>query len=118
MNVSPALVFQPSTESPVASGARRAAQATPPSIPGTAPSGENGSAQVSSPRSTPVQDVVKVQLEPPGEIVVYQFVDQQGTIVLQVPPQQLLNLAQQISQELARKPPSQAASPGGNDNGH
>jgi len=64
------------------------------------------------------QDEVKVQLEPPGEIVVYQFVNQQGAVVLQVPPQQLLGLAQQISLELERKPPSQTAGQGDNRDGH
>ena len=33
----------------------------------------------------------------------YQFVDQQGSLVLQVPPQQIIELAQQIAQELAEE---------------
>lgn len=49
------------------------------------------------------QDEVKLQFEPPGEIAVYQFVDQHGTLILQVPPQQMLDLARQISQELAQE---------------
>jgi len=61
--------------------------------------------------------VVKVQLEPPGEIVVYQFVDQHGTVVLQVPPRQLLELAKQISQELQPKDPVQPSTEGGKSNG-
>lgn len=101
-------------------GAVRTAQDVPAgagSVPGSAPLEENEGSQIHASRSSPVQDVVKVQLEPPGETAVYQFVDQQGTLVLQVPPQQLLDLAQQISQELARKPPSQVPAEGGRNHG-
>jgi len=59
-----------------------------------------------------------VQVEPPGEIIVYRFMNQQGTLVLQVPPQQLLDLAQEISKELARKPAPQIPPEGGDHNGH
>jgi hypothetical protein len=62
------------------------------------------------------QDEVKVQIEPPAEIPVYQFVNQQGVLVLQVPPQQMLNIAQDISQELATE--KSAAIEGGKDHGH
>lgn len=62
-------------------------------------------------------DVVKVQLEPPGEIVVYQFVDEHGTVVLQVPPRQVLELAKQISQELQPKDPVQPFTEGGKFDG-
>jgi hypothetical protein len=64
------------------------------------------------------QDVVKVLLKPPGEIAVYQFGDQQGTVALRVPLQQLLELAQQISPALARKPTPHTAAEGGKHNGH
>jgi len=104
MNVAPAPVFQPSAVGQVEQAVVRL---RPTSIPilGSGSSGENN-----QPRSAPVittapQDVVKVQLKSPGEIVVYQFGDQQGSVVLQVPPQQMIELAQQISQELAPKPP-------------
>jgi hypothetical protein len=60
-----------------------------------------------------------VQWEPPGEIAVYRFVDQQGTLVLQVPPQQVLNLALEISQELAQEAaPKAAGIEGGKNHGH
>jgi hypothetical protein len=96
----------------------QAARTVPQSVSGRAPSGENGSPQNFTSRAGPAPDEVKVQLEPPGEIVVYQFVDQHGRVVLQVPPQQLLDLAQQISQELEPKPPSQPSGGGGNNDGH
>jgi hypothetical protein len=109
-------MFLPSTEPPVAPGDVRAA---PQSIPGSGPSQESGDAQIQASRPDPVQDVVKVQLEPPDEIAVYQFLNQQGTLVLQVPPQQLLNIASEISQELAKEAaPKQAiGGEGGTGNG-
>jgi hypothetical protein len=66
------------------------------------------------------QDEVKVQVEPPAEIPVYQFVNEQGTLILQVPPQQMLNIARDISQELAQETITgkSAAIEGGKDNGH
>ena len=77
--------------------------------PQTHPSGDN----------TP-QDEVKVQMEPPGEIAVYKFLDQNGSLVLQVPPQQVLELAQAISQEFAQESSSQKAakSEGAENDGH
>lgn len=57
-------------------------------------------------------------MEPPGEIAVYQFLDQDGTLVLQVPPQQWINLAQEISKELAQEAaPKPAAVEKGENNG-
>ena len=52
-------------------------------------------------------------------IMVYQFVNQQGSLILQVPSEQLLSLAQQISQELAQEaaPKEPAPVEGGKDNG-
>lgn len=66
------------------------------------------------------QDEVKVQIELPAEIAVYQFVNQQGTLVLQVPPQQVLNIARDISQELAQEAITEksAAIEGGKEYGH
>ena len=118
MHVGPAAAFQPSTDLPVDAAGVRAGQTPLPPAPGGGSSGESDRSAESTSGNASPQDVVKVQLEPPGEIVVYQFVDQRGTVVLQVPPQQLLNLAQQISQELERKPASQPIPEGGNPHGH
>jgi len=68
---------------------------------GTASSGEISPPESSSPLAVSRQDAVKVQWESPGEIAVYEFMNQDGTLILQVPPQPILNLARQISQELA-----------------
>jgi hypothetical protein len=65
-----------------------------------------------------------MQLEPPGEIAVYQFVNQQGTLILQVPSEQILSLARQIAEELAvaaepkQLAGSAAQGTGGKDSGH
>jgi len=73
------------------------------SVSGTGSSREGTTSPSSAAQSNPPQDEVKVQVESPGDIAVYQFVDQQGSLVLQVPPQQIIELAQQIAQELAEE---------------
>jgi hypothetical protein len=119
MSVSPALGSQPSTEAQAEQGKTRAEQSQ--TFP---PSGSASTGEISQSQNLPAEDViphdeVKVQIEPPGEIAVYQFVNQQGTLVLQVPPQPVLNLAVQISQELAQEAaPKAAAIEGGKDHGH
>ena len=80
---------------------------------------ENDGPQIGASQSSNAQDEVKVQMEPPGEIAVYQFLNQYGTLVLQVPPQQWLDLAQSISKELAQEAAPHAASiEKGEDHGH
>jgi hypothetical protein len=90
------------------------------SIPGNGSARESETSPAQIVLSNSVQDEVKVQMEPPGEIAVYQFVDQQGSLVLQVPPQQIVNLAQAIAQELEKEAAPQAPlarEPGG-QHGH
>ena len=119
MSVSPALVVFPSTAVDVEEAGVRPAQAAPQPVAGSAPSGESGSAQVHSPQASLAEDEVKVQWEPPGEIAVYRFLNQQGTLVLQVPPQQVLNLAVEIATELDKEtaPQPATASAGGKNHG-
>jgi hypothetical protein len=59
-------------------------------------------------------------MERPGEIAVYQFLDESGSVIMQVPPEQLINLARQISQELTREAALRAPAgiEKGEDNGH
>jgi hypothetical protein len=119
MNTGPALVFPSSTETQVEQSGVRPVQAVVIPDPGSSPSGETiGPPKVPAVAASP-QDEVKLQFEPPGEIAVYQFVDQHGTLILQVPPQQLLDLARQISQELAQDaaPKESAGAQGGKNNG-
>jgi hypothetical protein len=120
MSVSATLMFPVSTESQAEAVEVRVEQPASQTIPGSSPPRENTSAQNYSLGSNLAQDEVKVQIEPPGEIVVYKFLDQNGTLVLQVPAQQLLDLAQAINQELAQKSTPQQASGavGGNEHGH
>jgi hypothetical protein len=124
MNTGPALVFPPSTEAQVEPGYVRAQRG--PVLPGSGSGsiGETNRSQKSSTVASSSQDEVKMQLEPPGEIAVYQFVNQQGTLILQVPSEQILSLARQIAEELAvaaePKPSAGSAAPGtgGKDSGH
>jgi hypothetical protein len=119
MSVSPTVQLLPAAEPSDAQGGARAAQI--PALPG---SGRGSTGETQATESRPAvaaiqQDEVKVQIEPPGEIAVYQFVNQQGTLVLQVPPQQVLNLARAISQEFAQEAVHESAAiKGGNDHGH
>jgi uncharacterized FlaG/YvyC family protein len=120
MSVSSVLLFSPSTDPQVEQGTVRPTQAASQANPGNDPSRENQSSQIHHSRSSTIQDEVKVQMEPPGEIAVYQFLDQSGSVILQVPPEQVLNLARQISQELSQEAALKApAGIGkGEDNGH
>ncbi len=118
MNTSPVIVFPPSNE---AQGKPAEVRSPSPANTksGAAPIKEIGQAQNSPSTVASEQDVVKVQLEPPDDIAVYQFVNQQGTLVLQVPPQPVLNLALEISQELAAEaaPKVPPATAGGKTDG-
>jgi hypothetical protein len=98
----------------------RPEQPTPLPLPGSDPARENGTTQNHTAQSSSTQDEVKVQMEPPGDIMVYRFLDQNGTLVLQVPPQQWINLAQEISQELEQEGASKQATAieGGKNNGN
>lgn len=102
MSVSPVISFPPSTEPQAEQATVRLAQ-TPEPVSGNGSTQESDGPQVHASHVNLSQDEVKVQMEPPGEIAVYQFLNQYGTLVLQVPPQQLLNLAQEISQQLAQE---------------
>jgi hypothetical protein len=119
MSVSSALIFPPSTEGPVERGGVRAEAF---SIPGTGngSGGENARAQIAPAGVPSPEDAVKVQWDNSDQIVVYQFLNQQGGLILQVPSEQMLNLASQISQELVQEAAQQASAAveGGKDNGH
>jgi len=96
-------------------------RAESPAIPGAGSdsTGENAPSQSPSIGLSSPEDEVKVQWNNLDQIVVYQFVNQQGSLILQVPSEQMLNLASQISQELAQEaaPKAPLAVAGGKDNG-
>jgi|SRR5579862_4260771 len=103
MSISPVLKFLPLESSPQPLGKSRAGAG--PALPnsGTAATAETSNLGNTRSAAAGAQDVVKVQMEPPGETAVYEFMNQQGTLILQVPPQSELNLARQISQELTQE---------------
>jgi hypothetical protein len=121
MIVSPTHTFPPSAEDQAAQGKVRAPQEQ--TFP---PSGDNPPEPARPPESAsagnadPAQDEVKLQWNSAEQIQVYQFVDQQGSLILQVPSQQLLNQAGDIAQELTHEEapkPAAAAVEGGKDHG-
>ncbi|MGB2606636.1 MAG: hypothetical protein ACLP00_18465 [Terracidiphilus sp.] len=117
MSVSPVPLIPPSAEIQGEQGGVRDQTLLLPGS-GTASSGEISRPESSLSVPAPLQDEVKVQMESPGEIAVYQFVNQHGTLILQVPPQQILNLARQISQEMAEEAaPRTPVESTGEDNG-
>lgn len=121
MSVSPAFGSPLPTESQADQGNVRVEQAPPQTFPpsGNDATGEDSPAQSASNPVPRGQDEVKLQWQPPGETAVYQFVNQQGTLILQVPSEQELNLSRDISQELAQEAPKTqpVAGEGGKDNG-
>lgn len=102
MSVNSALIFPPAAVYPVESGGVRAEALSIPGS-GTSSTGEISRQQIAPELPGSPQDAVKVQWDKPDQIVIYQFVNQQGTLILQVPSEQMLNLAHQISQELAQE---------------
>jgi hypothetical protein len=120
MSVSSALIFPPSTEAPVERGSVRVEAPTIPGV-GSDSSGENAPAQTAPAEVPSPEDAVKVQWDTSDQIAVYQFVNQQGSLILQVPSEQMLNLASQITEELAQESASGEVKPaggaGGKDNG-
>jgi hypothetical protein len=104
MSVTPALAIPASTDTPVELGQVRA-NAPVPLLPGSGQDSYGKVADQQGSPATPVdpQDEVKVQFEPPGEVAVYQFVTQDGSLIVQVPSEQMLTIAREISQSLAQE---------------
>ncbi len=106
MSVGPALRIPASTETQVEPGEVSGdARANAPVLPG---SGQDSYGKAAEQQSAPAgavdpQDEVKVQFEPPGEVAVYQFVTQNGSLIVQVPSEQMLTIAREISQSLAEE---------------
>jgi hypothetical protein len=113
-------MFSPSTESQDEKAAVSPAQTAPQPISGNNSSRKIEETRIHRSQSSGAEEEVKVQMEPPGEIAVYQFLNDDGTLVLQVPPQQWINLAQDIAKELAQEAAPKQAAPieKGENNGH
>lgn len=84
---------------------------------GSASIGEAGGSQSAGIQALTPQDEVKLQWDTSDHVVVYQFVNQQGSLILQVPSEQMLNLSHEISQELAQQTAPKEAAEGGKTNG-
>ena len=118
MSITPPNLPLPSTDPQVeATAAVRPKDSPAPPASGNAPSGNATTSQDKHQADTRTQDVVKVHWDESGQVEIYQFVNRQGTVYLQVPSEQLLKLARQISIELARSATrkASAAAEGGND---
>jgi hypothetical protein len=102
MSVGPALRIPASTETQVEPTEVRA---NPPVLPGSGQDsyGKATEQQSASAGAVDPQDEVKVQFEPPGEVAVYQFVTQDGSLIVQVPSEQMLSIAREIYQALAQE---------------
>jgi methyl coenzyme M reductase beta subunit len=87
---------------------------------GSASIGEISGSQNAPAVAASPQDEVKVQWDETDQVEIYQFVNQQGSLILQVPSEQLLSLARQISQELVQEAAAQASAAveGEKDRGH
>jgi hypothetical protein len=119
MSVSPTATFPPPTESQI--GPEKVREAPTQTFP---PSGNASAGEGERPQSAPVppadpQDEVKLQWDTSDRIEVYQFVNQQGSLIVQVPSEQMLSIAQEISAALAREatPKEPVINEGGKANG-
>jgi hypothetical protein len=66
------------------------------------------------------RDEVRLQWDSQDQIAIYQFIDPQGELVVQVPSEQMVNLAREISRQLLQeaKPHTATANAGGKPNGY
>jgi hypothetical protein len=119
MKLGPVLVFPPSTDVPVERENVRADQPLPHPAPGNqSTAGKvNPVTNVSTPAIA--QDEVKLQWNSQYQVETYQFLDHRGELIMQIPSEQMLNLAHEISQELLREaaPHTAAAGRGGKSYG-
>jgi hypothetical protein len=109
MNTAPVLVFPRSPGSQVEPGGVRPGRPSPIPGSGSDSTGEIGPSQNAPATASAPQDEVKVQWDNSDQTVIYQFVNQHGSLILQVPSEQLLNIAHDISQELAQAAPKASA---------
>jgi hypothetical protein len=113
MKVSPESLFPPSPASQADGAKLRSKPEVPSPVPGNASSQENGNPTKEAPPPAATQDEVKLQWDSENQIVIYQFLDQHGEVVVQVPSQQMVNLARQIEQELLKEAAAHRASGNG-----
>lgn len=124
MGVNRAHIFLPSTEFQVEPEGVRSAQTqmqtqTFPHS-GQISAGEAQRTQSAAPVYAISQDEVKLQWDTSARIAVYQFVNREGSLIVQVPSEQMLSIACQISQALAQEAAfrKSAVIEGGKDSAH
>jgi len=120
MGVNRALIFLPSVEFQVEPEGVRSAQAQTFPNSGQVSAGEAQRTQSAAPVYSIPQDEVKLQWDTSDRIVVYQFVNREGSLIVQVPSEQMLSIARQISQALAQEAALRKAAliNGGKDSAH
>ena len=109
----------PPPAAPTADGGNVRSDAPGP-VPGQSSTAETGSpANVAAEHET-AQDEVNVQWDSENQIRIYRFLDRQGDLVMQVPSEQMVNLAHEIQQQLLQEAAAHQASGsgGGKPNGH
>ena len=109
MNIGPIQVVPVVAEGPATDQTARPSASAPDS--GGGSTAETSAAQKHSSDNTVPEEVVKVHsdtsMEPP--VLVYEFVDSKsGSLILQVPSEQMLNLVQGIRQRLQQMQDSQS----------
>jgi hypothetical protein len=120
MKVSPEPVFPPSTASAVDRAQVRSPENLPIPFPGKHSTTGNDAALKAASTAARTQDEVKLQWDSQDQIAIYQFIDPQGKLVVQVPSEQMVNLAREISRQLIQEaaPHPATANRGGKPNGH
>jgi hypothetical protein len=118
MSVSPTATFPPPADPQAVAGrVRETPQTFPPS--GNSSTGEAEPVQGASVRSLEPQDEVKLQWDTSDRVEIYQFMDQQGSLIVQVPSEQMLSIAREIAQTFAQESALKEPAPteGGKGNG-
>lgn len=101
MRVDPALVFPPPAAPPADGGKLRSEE--PSSVPGQSSTAENSRPAKTASQPETAQDVVNVQWDSENQIRIYRFLDHRGELVMQVPSEQMVNLAREIQQQLLQE---------------
>jgi hypothetical protein len=110
MSIGPVRDLPPAPEPQLPESKTRAIPAPPPALEQT-PSQETAAAKNAPPVPTAPQDEVRVQWDNPmaDYVMIYQFVNQQsGSLVLQIPDDQVLSLIHQV-REMLQNTEQQAA---------
>lgn len=101
MRVDPALVFPPPAAPPADGGKVRSEGPRP--VLAHSTTAENSSPAKPAAQPETAQDEVNVQWDSENQIRIYRFLDRQGDLVMQVPSEQMVNLARQIQQQLLQE---------------